>query len=82
MHSSTSFSPFEVCFGFHPLAPSEMPLTLAPSSTAHQQREQQTSIHNLSQRHTQVAVALQATQDHVKQRHDRKHTPLFFQPGD
>ena len=83
-HSSTSFSPFEVCFGFQPLAPSEMPLTLAPSTT-HQQQEQQLAqryIHNLSQRHTQVAVALQAAQDRAKQRHDTQCTPLFFHPGD
>ena len=84
-HSSTGFSPFEVCYGFQPLAPSELPLTLAPSGTTHQQQEQQSAqrfIHNLSQRHTQVAVALQAAQDHAKQRHDRQCTPLFFQPGD
>ena len=62
-----------------------MPLTLAPSGTTHQQQEQQSAqrfIHNLSQRHTQVAAALQAAQDRAKQRHDRQRTPLFFQPGD
>lgn len=36
-HSSTGFSPFEVCFGFQPSAPSEMPLTITPSGSAHQQ---------------------------------------------
>ena len=40
MHSSTGFLPFEVCFGFRPLAALEMPLTLTPSGTAHQQQEQ------------------------------------------
>ena len=59
-----------------------MPLTLTPSGTAHHQQEQQSAIHNLSQCLTQVEVVLQATQDCAKQRHDRKHTPLFFQPRD
>ena len=62
-----------------------MPLTLAPSRTTHQQQERQSAqrfIHNLSQRHSQVATALQAAQDRAKQRHDRQHTPLFFQPRD
>ena len=69
MHSSIGFSPFEVCYGFQPLAPSKLPLTLAPSGTTHQQQEQQSAqrfIHNLSQRHTQVAAALQAAQDRAK----------------
>jgi hypothetical protein len=34
------------------------------------------------QRHTQVATALQVAQDRAKQRHDKHHTPLTFQPGD
>lgn len=61
-----------------------MPLTLAPFGFAHQQQEQQLArrfIHNLAQRHTQVATALQVAQDRAKQRHDRQCMPLFFQPG-
>jgi hypothetical protein len=84
-HSSTGFSPFKVCFGFHPLAPSEMPLTLDPSGSSHQQQEQQSTqcfIQTIAQCHTQVVAALQATQDCAKQRHDKHHTQLFFQPRD
>jgi hypothetical protein len=36
----------------------------------------------LTQHYTQEAAALRATQDHVKQRHDKERTPLFFQLGD
>jgi hypothetical protein len=59
--------------------------TLAPSGSTHHQQEHQSAqhfIHMLTQRYTQEATSLRATQDHVKQRHDKKHTPLFFQLGD
>jgi len=39
-HSSTRFSPFEVCLGFQPASPAELPLTMAPPGTLHQQQEQ------------------------------------------
>jgi hypothetical protein len=72
MHSSTGFSPCKVCIGFLSLVPTEMPLSLAPSISTHQHREQQddhSGIHHLSQQHTPVAVALQVTPDRSKQHH-------------
>jgi hypothetical protein len=51
-HSSTGFSPFEVCLGFHPSVPSELPLTLASLGSARQQQEKQSTqsfIHNIAQ---------------------------------
>jgi hypothetical protein len=59
--------------------------TLVASGSAHQQQEHQSVqrfIHMLTQRYTQEATSLRASQDHVKQRHDKKCTPLFFQLGD
>jgi hypothetical protein len=38
-HISTEISPFEVCYGFQPLAPSEIPVAHPSSSTSHQQKE-------------------------------------------
>jgi len=37
MHSSTSFFPFEVCFVFQPLVPSNMSFYLTPYRFGHQQ---------------------------------------------
>jgi len=42
-HSSMGFSPFEVCLGFQPTSRVELPLTMAPHGTLHQQHEQQSA---------------------------------------
>ena len=34
-HSSTGFSPFEVCLGFQPASPAKIPLTPTPQATLH-----------------------------------------------
>jgi hypothetical protein len=84
-HSSTGYSPFEVCLGFQPLAPSEMPLMLSSEGSVHQQKEKistQQYIQRIAHHHAQVTEALQAAQARAKARHDKHITPLVFQPGD
>jgi hypothetical protein len=48
-HSSTGFSPFEVCLGFQPASPADLPLTLDPQGTVHQQQEQHSTHRFLQQ---------------------------------
>jgi hypothetical protein len=84
-HSSTGYSPFEVCLGFQPLAPSEMPLMLSSEGSIHQQKEKisaQQYIQRIAHHHAQVTEALQASQARAKARHDKHITPLVFQPRD
>jgi hypothetical protein len=53
-HSFTGYSPFEVCFDFQSLAPSEMPLMLSSEGSVHQQKEQisaQQYIQRIDHRH-------------------------------
>jgi len=40
VHISTEISPFEDFFVYQPLTPYELPLTMQPSGTPHQQKEQ------------------------------------------
>ena len=85
MHSSTGFSPFEVYLVFQPASPAELPLTLAPQGTMHQQKEKisaQRFLQQISQCHTAVTATLKAAQDQAKQRHDKQRKFLTFQPGD
>ena len=68
-HSSIGFSPFEVCLGFQPAYPTDIPLTWAPQGTFHQQQEQlsaQRFLQQIAQRHSAVTTTLQAAQDHAK----------------
>jgi hypothetical protein len=84
-HSSMGFSPFEVCLGFQPLAPTEFPINLTPSGSTQHPKDQQTTQHfiqNLAQCHKQVTESLQAAQECAKQCHDKHRTTLHFQPGD
>ena len=84
-HSSTRFSPFEVCLGFQPASPVKLPLTLAPQGTLHQQKEQisaQWFLQQISLRHTAVTTTLKEAQDQAKQHHDKQRKFLTFQPGD
>lgn len=84
-HSSTGYSPFEVCLGFQPASPLDIPATWTPQGTMHQQQEQaaaQKFIQQLTQRHTAVTTALKTAQEQAKQRHDKQRTYLSFQPGD
>ena len=62
-HSSMGFSPFEVNLGFQPASPAELPLTLAPQGTLHQQQEQllaQRLLQQIQQRHNAVTTTLKA----------------------
>jgi hypothetical protein len=85
VHISTGISPFEACFGYQPLAPYELPLTLQPSGTPHQQKEQTSTLsflQNLAHKHAQVSEALKATQQCYKSHHDAHRSPMVFTPGD
>jgi len=84
-HSSTGFSPFEVCLGFQPTSPTELPLTLAPQGTLHQQREQlsaQWFLQQIQQCHIAVTSTLKETQHRAKEIHDKQRTTISYQPGD
>lgn len=55
--------------------PSEMPLTVTPFGSAHQQHVQKSAQHfidSVSQLQTQVNATLQAAQDRPEQRHDKQ----------
>jgi len=69
-HSSTGFSPFEVCLGFQPTSPVELPLTFSPHGTLHQKHEQlsaQWFIQQIQLRHNAVTAALKVAQDRAKE---------------
>jgi hypothetical protein len=85
VHISTGMSPFEACFGYQPLAPYELPLTLHPSDTPHQQQEQTSTLsflQTLAHKHAQVSEALKASQQCYKSHHDAHCSPMVFTPGD
>jgi hypothetical protein len=68
-HSSTVFSPFEVCLGFQLASPTELPLTWDPQGTVDQQQEQLSAeqfLQQIAQCHSVVTSTLKETQDHAK----------------
>jgi hypothetical protein len=62
-HSTFGFSPFEAYLGFQPASLAELPLTLDPQGTDHQQREQRSAqqfLQQLAHLQTQIVQALKA----------------------
>jgi hypothetical protein len=87
LHSSTSHSPFQVGLGFQPLAPIDVSLPLAVTSTDSSlvpiEADKATQfIERIQHIHQQVQDILQKSNDKYKQCHDQHRVPHKFQVGD
>ncbi|XP_027184028.1 uncharacterized protein LOC113782336, partial [Coffea eugenioides] len=78
-HSSTHFSPFEICYGFNPLTP----LDLSPlPSSEHINMDGAKRADFVKKLHEQVRLNIERRMDQVAQRVNKGRQRVVFEPGD
>lgn len=72
-HTSTCYLPFEVCYGFKPTAPSELPVAAASTSNLAEQAGKNKAaalVEHLLKFHNKVSDVLRQTQANYKELHE------------